>query len=109
MCKHAVKKLPHLLRYVPYQYKTQKMRDKVILENGVTLKSVPGCYKNLQLCHKAVDNYPLLINKFVPECYKTQKICDKAIDTHPSTIQFVPECYKTQEIIIKQFVDVFCI
>ena len=23
MCKHAVKKLPYLLRYIPYRYKTQ--------------------------------------------------------------------------------------
>ena len=39
MCKHAVKKLPFLIRYVPDQYKTQC--DKAILENGGTLKSVP--------------------------------------------------------------------
>ena len=35
MCKHAIKKLPYLLRYVPDQCKT--------LENGGTLKFVP-CY-----------------------------------------------------------------
>ena len=41
MCKHAVKKLLYLLRYVPDQYKTQQMCDKAILENGGTLESVP--------------------------------------------------------------------
>ena len=45
MCKHAVKKLPYLLRYVPDQYKTQKMCDKSILENVGTLKTAPDCYK----------------------------------------------------------------
>ena len=55
MCKHAVKKLPYLLRYVPYQYKTQ-MCDKDILENGERLKSVPDCYKNQKTCNIAVDN-----------------------------------------------------
>ena len=34
MCKHAVKKLPYLLRYIPDQYKTHQMCDKAILENG---------------------------------------------------------------------------
>ena len=34
------KKLPFLIRYVPDQYKTQKMCDKAILENGGTLKSI---------------------------------------------------------------------
>ena len=31
MCGHAVKKLPFVIRYVPNQYKTQKMCDKAIL------------------------------------------------------------------------------
>ena len=34
MCKHAVKKLRYLLRYIPDQYKTQRMWDKAILENA---------------------------------------------------------------------------
>ena len=37
LCKHAVKKLPYLLRYFPDQYKTQQMCEKGILENGGTL------------------------------------------------------------------------
>ena len=37
MCKHTVKKLLYLLRYVPDHHKTQQMCDKAILENGVTL------------------------------------------------------------------------
>ena len=72
MYKHAAKKLPDLLRYVPNQYKSQQMCDKAILENGGTLKSVPACYKNEEMCNKAVDNYPHA-SEFVPECYKTQK------------------------------------
>ena len=38
MCKHAVKKLPYLSRYVLDQYKTQQMCDKAILKNGGTSK-----------------------------------------------------------------------
>ena len=34
MCKHAVKKLPYQLRYVPDQQKAQKICDKAILENA---------------------------------------------------------------------------
>ena len=36
MYKHAVKKIPFLIRYVPDQCKTQQMCDKAILENGGT-------------------------------------------------------------------------
>ena len=46
MWKHAVKKLPFVIRYVSDQYKTQKMCDKAILENVGTLDSVPDYYNN---------------------------------------------------------------
>ena len=34
LCKHAVKKLPFLIKYAPDRYKTQRMCDEVILQNG---------------------------------------------------------------------------
>ena len=57
MYKHAVKKLPYLLRYVPDQYKNQKMCDKAVLGNGGTLNSVADCYKNHEMFNKVIDNY----------------------------------------------------
>ena len=53
-------------------------------------ESLPDCYKNQEMCNKAVDNSPHEL-EFVPECYKTQKMCDKGVDTDFRTIQFVPE------------------
>ena len=47
------------------------MCDKTILENGGTLKTVSGYYKNQEMCNKAVDNYPHSF-EFVPECFMTQ-------------------------------------
>ena len=43
MCKHAVKNLPYISRYVPDQYKAQWMSDKAVPENGGTLKPVSNC------------------------------------------------------------------
>ena len=40
LCKHAVEKLPFLIRYVSDHYKIQQMCDKTISENSGTLKSV---------------------------------------------------------------------
>ena len=65
MCKHAIQKFPYLLRYVPDQYKAQQISDKSILENGGTLNSVTECYKNQEMCNKAVENYPHAL-EFVP-------------------------------------------
>ena len=42
------------------------MCDKVVLGNGWTLKSVPNCYKNQEMCNKKLDNYPHEL-EFVPE------------------------------------------
>ena len=43
------------------------MCDKATLENGGTLKSVPECYKNQEVCNKAVDNYPHALESIL-EC-----------------------------------------
>ena len=40
MCKNAAKKLPFVIKYVPDQYKTQKICDKANLEYGEMLDSV---------------------------------------------------------------------
>ena len=84
MCKHVVKRVPYLTRYVSDQYKTQQMCDMAILENGGTLTSVSDCHKNHEMCNKTVDNYHHALY-FVSECYKTQKMCNKPVDTYPST------------------------
>ena len=72
-----------------------QMCDKVFLETCRTLKSAFECYKNQEVCNKAVDNYPHALY-FVPECYKTQKCVIKLLI--PSTIKFVPQYLMTQEI-----------
>ena len=52
MLEHVVKKFIYLITHVHDQFETQQMCDKVILENGGTLKSVPDCYKNKKMCDK---------------------------------------------------------
>ena len=41
MCKHAVKKMPFVIRNVLEGYKNQQMCDKAILQNGGMLEPVP--------------------------------------------------------------------
>ena len=49
MCRHAVKKLPYLLKYIIDTYETQQRCDKAILENAGTLKYVPDS-TNIMKC-----------------------------------------------------------
>ena len=96
MCKHAAKKLPAEIRYVPDQCKTQQMRNKAILWNSGMLDPVRDWYKTQEMCDKAVDDYAYAL-EFVPNCFKTQKMCNKAVNTYLFT-NFFPEYYKTQEM-----------
>ena len=41
------------------------MCDEAILENGGTSKSVPYCYKNQEMCNKAVRSYLHALNLFL--------------------------------------------
>ena len=45
---------------------------QLFLENAGTFETVPDCYRNQEMCDKAVDNYPHAL-EFFPEYYETQK------------------------------------
>ena len=59
MWKHTVTKLLLVIRHVPDQYKTQEKCNKVFLENGRKLMSVPDCYKNKKSVIKLLIAMPL--------------------------------------------------
>ena len=107
MCKHAVRKSPFLIRYVPDQLKTEQINDKAILENDGTLMSVPECYKNQQLCDKAVEKY-LHALEFVPECYKTpKKYVIKMLIFILLQYNLFLNAKRLIKCVIKQLIDIF--
>ena len=55
MYKHAVKKLPFLIRYVLDEYNTQQMCGTAVVENGGTLKFVPDNYKNKKMRNQTLS------------------------------------------------------
>ena len=69
------------------------MSDKVIIKNGRIFRFIPDCYKNKNMCDKAVGSFSHAL-EFVSDCHKTQNMCNKVVDTYPSAIQFFPECGK---------------
>ena len=66
------------------------MGDKIILENCGMLLFIPDCYKDQNMCNKAVDNCACALVS-VSDCYNTKEMCDKAISIYPSIIQLVPD------------------
>ena len=47
------------------------MCDEAFLENVRILRHVLDCYKNHEMCNKAIENYPHAL-EYVPECYTTK-------------------------------------
>ena len=41
------------------------------------------------------------------DCYKNQEMCDKAVDNYPHTFQFFPDYFKTQKYVIKLLMLIF--
>ena len=73
------------------------MCDKTILENGGTLKSVPDCYKNQEMCNEAVDNYSHVLNWFLNAITLKKGGCCKAVRMF-FIFDSIPAQYETQEI-----------
>ena len=90
------KMLPFIIKYVPDQYKTKEICDKVI-GNGGMLGFIPDYYKNQKMCDKALNNYSHAL-RFVADCFNTEKMCNKVAGAYTSAIQVVPDWYKTQEM-----------
>ena len=106
MCKHKVKKLPFVTKFVLDQYKTWQMCHKAVLENDGMLESVSDCYKNQQMWDKAVDNYPHTL-KNVPDSDKTQKCVIK-----PSILFLLQQhlflnAIRLKKCLIKLLIDIF--
>ena len=74
MSKHAVKKLPLVIRNVLGWYKTQQMCNNAILENGGYFTICSYLLQNLKMWNKAVYNNPQAL-KSVRDCNITSKIC----------------------------------
>ena len=78
------------------------MCNKSIVENGETLKFVPDNYKNQKMGSQAVDNYVDVLES-VPKCFKPQEICEKAVATFHFVFNYFPALYKNQKISDKPF------
>ena len=106
---------PWQLKDVPYHFKTQKMRKRVVEKNPWYLGHVLDQYKTEETCSNAVCTPPynlkpipddyfkgfmkqeiercdgitcdrLCMMLFVPDCLRTQEMCNKAVCTDPYSL-----------------------
>ena len=61
-CKHVLKKLPYLLRYVPDRYKTEQMYSKAVHTYFSTINSVLERFMTQEICDQVADVYFLVFD-----------------------------------------------
>ena len=61
MCDKAGDTYPSTKKYVPDQYKTKQMCNRVVDRCHFVLDSVPGQYKTQEMCDKIVPENPFNI------------------------------------------------
>ena len=64
------------------------MFNKAIPENAEGLKSVPGRYKDQEMCVKSIDKNAHALG-YDPDCFKTHANFKRVVDTCPSKMQFI--------------------
>ena len=124
MCDKVVDNYPHALKFVPGNYKTQKMCDKAVNTHPSTIQIVTECYKTQNIRYKVANTYFLhlilflisiklkkCVNKFFlkilflilfsPDKYETQRKCDEAVDDCLAALKFIPDWFVTSKMFEK--------
>ena len=79
-----------MLTFISDCYKDQNMCKKAVDNYVYALGSAPDCYKN-QKCVIKLSVFTLLRYIFFPDQFKTQEMCDKAVDTCLFVLDSVPD------------------
>ena len=79
MCDWAIEKNPWYLNYVPDQYKTQEICEKVFQEYSRQQYAVTDRFKAKRMCEKAVEESPWCL-KDVLAHFKAEKMCERAVE-----------------------------
>ena len=68
MCDKAVEKASVSVEYVPYEYKTKQMWERVFEDNPNLLDCVPDQYKAQEMCERVLLEEPVTL-EYVLDCY----------------------------------------
>lgn len=73
----CIAEFPHILKYLPYVYKTKEVCSIAVIKEPHSMLHVPENLKTQQMCHFAVHKCPD-VYFHVPEQWKTKEMCDYA-------------------------------
>ena len=78
------------------------MWAKAADDYSVALEFVPDQYKTKEMCNRIISDDPFSL-RYVSDQYKTQQMCDKAVDDFLPTLNFVPNWFVASKMIKKLF------
>ena len=100
MCNKSVAENDETLKFVPDNYKNQKMCNQAVDNYVDASESVPKCFKPQEICDKAADNFHFVFNSFAA-LYKNLKMCDKPFFEDCFMLKYCLHRHKTQELFNK--------
>ena len=83
------------------------MCDKAILENVGTLKYVPGCYKNEEVCNKAIENNTLMHLNLFLNAIRLKKCMIKLLILILLQLNVFLNAIRHKKCVIELFIDAF--
>ena len=86
------------MEYVPDQFKTSEMCDKVIDRCFLVFDSILDQCKTQVIRDRVVSEDPFLI-VYCRDRYKTQRMCDEAVDDSLASLKFLPDWFVTSKMI----------
>lgn len=107
LCKLAVIRYGHQLKYVPSLMRTQEICKLALKKNGAALEFVPKAFRTAKLCRDAVRDSGLAI-QFVPKSLITLEMFNDFIESPRGKVyenslepDWIPQKYRTRELFEK--------
>ena len=94
------------IKFVHEYLMTQSVCDETVNKFSFVSDSVPGWYKNEEMCYRVFSKDHFCI-VFSSDKYKIPKMCDKAIDGSIETLTLNSDCFVTSKMIKELFTALY--
>ena len=105
-CDKADNNYSHELEFVPENYKTEIMKNKVVNNSQSALQFVPKQFVAKVIRHKkCMIKLLILMSKYCFDRYKTQLMWNKIVDNFQSTSKLISDQFVTNKMLGKVDLD----
>jgi len=98
VCAYYVDTIHSNIKYVPEEFITIEMCEKVLFRNAMLLEYIPEKFQSEKLCLECVLNSRGKVFKYVSESFKYPNLYTRALEMDDANFQYIEEDKKTYDI-----------